>query len=43
MLLGREGDETLFQFSQMPYLPIWLAIRDEKDPFATTLAGAEIA
>ena len=43
MLLGREGDETLFQFSQMPYLPIWLAIRDENDPFATTLAGAEIA
>ena len=43
ILLGRDGDETLFQFSQLPYLPIWLAIRDERDPFATTLAGAEIA
>jgi len=43
ILLGTDGDETLFQFSQLPYLPIWLAIRDENHPFARTLVGAEIA
>ena len=43
LLIGELESKTVFRFEQLPFFPIWLAIRGEPIPFESFHAGSEIA